>query len=63
MFVSRPLRSRFVTERGAHQYEFRCPHCNERVQVDADVRDLLLASGCVVCGEGLSEAAFGDRQS
>jgi hypothetical protein len=33
----------------------------ERVRVNARIRELLLASGCVVCGERPSAAAFEDR--
>jgi len=49
-----------VTGRDANRrYDLRCPHCGEQVHVDADVRELLLASGCVVCGGSLSVEAFG----
>ncbi|WP_449271583.1 DUF7560 family zinc ribbon protein [Halococcus saccharolyticus] len=51
-----------VTSRGAGQrYDFRCPHCGEYVQVDADMMELLLASGCVACGGPISTEAFSNH--
>ncbi|WP_172824906.1 hypothetical protein [Halorientalis sp. IM1011] len=40
-------------------FEFECPHCGERTVVDAAVRRLLVANGCVVCGEAITREAFG----
>jgi uncharacterized protein (DUF983 family) len=44
--------------RSTRRYAFRCPGCGEGFQVDPAIRESLLASGCVVCGADLSEAAF-----
>ncbi|MFB6201891.1 MAG: hypothetical protein ABEI98_07755 [Halorhabdus sp.] len=40
------------------EYAFECPHCGETTVVDGGVRTLLLAEGCVGCGEVVSEEAF-----
>ncbi|SEP01765.1 hypothetical protein SAMN05216388_102729 [Halorientalis persicus] len=37
---------------------FECPHCGERTVVDEPVRRLLVANGCVVCGEAITREAF-----
>ncbi|MFB6084215.1 MAG: hypothetical protein ABEJ94_08225 [Halorientalis sp.] len=39
-------------------FEFVCPHCEERTVVDEAVRKLLVADGCIVCGEPVTQDAF-----
>ena len=37
---------------------FVCPECDESLEVNAAMMDLLLEKGCVVCGADLTEDAF-----
>jgi rRNA maturation protein Nop10 len=39
-------------------FEFECPHCGERTVVDEAARRLLVANGCLVCGEVVTWSAF-----
>lgn len=39
-------------------YAFTCPTCGERTLVDEPVRELLLETGCAVCGDPLDEGSF-----
>lgn len=37
---------------------FVCPSCGESLTVNNSMRDALLDNGCVICGAGVSNAAF-----
>lgn len=39
-------------------YYFVCPECTQRIEVNESMRAALIENGCVVCGAGLTEAAF-----
>lgn len=42
----------------AEEYDFVCPECAQEIEVNASMREALLANGCVVCGAALSPDAF-----
>ena len=39
-------------------YAFVCPECDSEIEVDASMRDALLANGCVICGGAIAPSAF-----
>lgn len=39
-------------------YGFRCPECDELLEVNAVMRDVLIERGCVVCGSPVTREAF-----
>ncbi|MEF8779802.1 MAG: zinc ribbon domain-containing protein [Haloferacaceae archaeon] len=40
------------------EYVFECPDCGEHIEVNAGMREALLAHGCPICGTSVTEAAF-----
>lgn len=42
----------------AEEYDFVCPECRQEIEVNAPMRDALIANGCVVCGAPVSDEAF-----
>lgn len=40
------------------EFRFVCPACGEGVIVDRQVRDAMLAEGCVVCSSRVSANCF-----
>lgn len=42
----------------AEEYVFVCSECEEEIEVNAAMRDALLANGCVVCGATVEETDF-----
>ncbi|WP_335999212.1 DUF7560 family zinc ribbon protein [Halorientalis halophila] len=38
-------------------FEFECPHCGERFVVDDGALELLIADGCVACGDQVTREA------
>jgi hypothetical protein len=42
----------------AREFVFDCPECGVETDVDADVRDELLADGCVLCESPVDADAF-----
>ena len=42
----------------AVEFEFVCPECTQAIEVNASMREALIANGCVVCGASVSESAF-----
>lgn len=42
----------------AEEYDFVCPECGQEIEVNASMREALLANGCVICGADLSADAF-----
>jgi transcription initiation factor IIE alpha subunit len=39
-------------------YTFRCPECDESLEVNDSMRDALLENGCVICSADVTGAAF-----
>lgn len=42
------------------EYTFSCPGCGETLEVNASMREALLARGCVICGTDVSKQAFAE---
>jgi hypothetical protein len=42
----------------AATFEFDCPACRSEMRVDADVREEILADGCVLCRTPVTDEAF-----
>ena len=38
-----------IATQPAAEYTLECPHCGQRVAVDAAMRETLLRTGCVLC--------------
>lgn len=47
-----------MSDEGDVTHEFVCPECQEALEVDASMREVLLEKGCVICGAALSPEAF-----
>lgn len=39
-------------------YEFTCPDCGQRIEVNASMREAILTSGCPVCTVAVDPDAF-----
>ncbi|MFB6207482.1 MAG: hypothetical protein ABEJ05_13255 [Haloglomus sp.] len=44
------------------EFIFRCPECDEHLEVNGPMRETLLERGCVICSATVTPAAF-DRCS
>lgn len=42
----------------AEEYVFFCPECGQEIEVNASMREALLANGCVICGAAVTDDAF-----
>ena len=42
----------------AEEFAFLCPECGQEIEVNASMREALIANGCVVCGATVSEDSF-----
>ena len=42
----------------AEEFVFVCPECAQQIEVNASMREALIANGCVVCGAGVDVGAF-----
>lgn len=42
----------------ATEYEFECPECNERFEVNDSMREALIERGCPVCSGAVSADSF-----
>ncbi len=40
------------------EYEFICPDCAQRIEVNGPVREATLANGCPVCGSDVVDDDF-----
>ena len=40
------------------EYDFVCPECAHEIEVNASMREALIANGCVICGASVSADAF-----
>lgn len=44
------------------RHVFRCPECDETMEVNAAMKEVLVERGCVICGADLTAAAFTDPE-
>ena len=42
----------------AEEYVFFCPECGQEIEVNASMREALIANGCVICGAAVTDDAF-----
>lgn len=40
------------------EFVFRCPKCDERLEVNEGMKEALVERGCVICGAAITPAAF-----
>lgn len=40
------------------EFVFRCPECEERLEVNGGMKEALVRKGCVICGAAVTPAAF-----
>lgn len=40
------------------EYTFRCPECDESLEVNAEMKAVLVEKGCVICGATVTADAF-----
>lgn len=41
-----------------HEFDFVCPECAHEIEVNASMREALIANGCVLCGAAVTADAF-----
>lgn len=39
-------------------HEFRCPDCEQHIEMDSSMRDTVLQTGCPVCGASVTSEQF-----
>ena len=47
-----------VVEPVSDEYIFDCPECSAEMDVDGNIRTLILEDGCVLCEAGVEEDRF-----
>jgi transcription initiation factor IIE alpha subunit len=47
-----------MSDGAASAYTFICPECDERLEVNASMKEALIDRGCVICGIRVTEDAF-----
>jgi len=52
------MRSCAVREREMADHEFRCPDCEQQIEMDHDMRETVLRTGCPVCGAAVTREQF-----
>jgi putative FmdB family regulatory protein len=40
------------------EYEFTCPECTQRIELNGPMREATLSHGCPVCGASVGEESF-----
>ena len=40
------------------EFDFVCPECAHEIEVNASMREALIANGCVICGAAVTTEAF-----
>lgn len=40
------------------EYEFTCPECGQRIEVNDPMREATLTNGCPVCGASVTTDSF-----
>lgn len=40
------------------EFVFRCPECEEHLEVNGGMKEALIQKGCVICGAAVTTAAF-----
>lgn len=44
------------------KYEFICPECGQRIEVNDPMREATLSNGCPVCGASVSPEHFAEPE-
>ncbi|MCT9096127.1 DUF7560 family zinc ribbon protein [Haloarchaeobius sp. HME9146] len=39
-------------------YRFECPECAENIEVNESMKEAIVASGCIICGNPVSDGSF-----
>lgn len=60
IYLACPVVPLYLNEMVDEEFVFVCPECDETLEVNASMRDVLIEKGCVVCGASVSADSFSE---